>query len=83
MRTVYEVLQAMGPEIERQWDRHSEITDGAARAGSAVAESMNALSIGTTLQMQVVDAIMKRPAFPNHREGLVRWLKDTIAANRP
>ena len=82
MKTVHEVLVAMGPLIEQRWDVHSELTDGAARAGVAVAESMNALSIGTALQMKVVDAIMKRPAFPNYREGLVQWFKDTIYANR-
>jgi hypothetical protein len=82
MKTVLEVLEEMGPRIEVLWDVHSEIKDGAARAGVAVAEAMNALDIGTELQLKVVDAIMKRPAFPNYREGLLQWFKDTLDANR-
>lgn len=83
MKTVYEVLVAAGPHLEDGWNKHSEITDGAARAGVVAAETLNAMQLDPILQMQVASIIMAVPQLPNYLDGLKQVWKDLIEANRP
>lgn len=79
MKTVKEALIEAGRHLRARWEAHSELTDGAARAGVAVAETVNALDCDPMLRAKIVEAIMQRSHIRmSTLAGVVQFWKEMI-----